>query len=66
MHPETPQHSSACLGTEKTGRLLLKFSVPCVLSMLVSALYNIVDQIFIGRASAIWATPPRLWSTPSR
>ena len=49
MHPETPQHSSACLGTEKTGRLLLKFSVPCVLSMLVSALYNIVDQIFIGQ-----------------
>ena len=28
---------------------LLKFSVPCVLSMLVSALYNIVDQIFIGQ-----------------
>lgn len=30
------------------GRLMLKFSIPCILSLLVSALYNIVDQIFIG------------------
>lgn len=34
--------------TAPVGRLLLKFAVPCVLAMLVSALYNIVDQIFIG------------------
>ncbi len=33
-------------------KLLLKFSIPCVLAMLVSALYNIVDQIFIGNSSA--------------
>ena len=33
-------------------KLLLKFGVPCVLAMLVSALYNIVDQIFIGNSSA--------------
>lgn len=32
--------------------LLLKFSIPCVLAMLVSALYNIVDQIFIGNSTA--------------
>ncbi len=38
------------LGTEKIGKLMLKFSVPCVLSLLVSALYNIVDQIFIGHS----------------
>lgn len=38
------------LGTEKISRLMLKFSVPCVLSLLVSALYNIVDQIFIGNS----------------
>ncbi len=31
-------------------KLLFKFAVPCVLGMLVSALYNIVDQIFIGRS----------------
>lgn len=29
-------------------KLLLKFAIPCVLAMLVSALYNIVDQIFLG------------------
>lgn len=32
--------------------LLLKFSIPCILAMLVSALYNIVDQIFIGNSTA--------------
>ena len=37
------------LKDEKIGKLLLRFSVPCVLSLLVSALYNIVDQIFIGQ-----------------
>ena len=38
------------LGKEKISKLMLKFSVPCVLSLLVSALYNIVDQIFIGNS----------------
>lgn len=38
------------LGTEKISKLMVKFSVPCVLSLLVSALYNIVDQIFIGNS----------------
>ena len=33
-------------------KLLLKFSIPCILAMLVSALYNIVDQIFIGNSVA--------------
>ncbi len=37
-------------GEEKISRLILKFSVPCVLSLLVSALYNIIDQIFIGNS----------------
>ena len=36
--------------TQPIGKLLLKFSVPCVLSMLVSALYNIVNQVFIGQS----------------
>ena len=35
------------LGSEKIGRLVRHFAVPCVISMLVAALYNIVDQIFI-------------------
>lgn len=37
------------LGKEKIGKLMLKFSVPCIISLLVNSLYNIVDQIFIGR-----------------
>lgn len=38
------------LGTEKVSKLLLRFSVPCIISLLISALYNIVDQIFIGNS----------------
>ncbi len=38
------------LGEEKISRLLLKFSVPCVMGLLISAFYNIVDQIFIGNS----------------
>lgn len=37
------------LGTEPVGRLLRKFAVPAIISMLVTSLYNIVDQFFIGR-----------------
>lgn len=37
------------LGTEKIGKLLIKFSIPGIISMVVNALYNIVDQIFIGQ-----------------
>ena len=36
------------LGTEKIKKLIIKFSIPCIISMLVNSLYNIVDQIFIG------------------
>ncbi len=42
--------TSQFLGTEKISKLMLRFSIPCVLSLLVSALYNIVDQIFIGNS----------------
>ena len=38
------------LGEEKISKLLIKFSVPCVMGLLISALYNIVDQIFIGNS----------------
>ena len=38
------------LGKEKILKLMLKFSIPCVLSLVVSALYNIVDQIFVGNS----------------
>ncbi len=36
------------LGTERIGKLIRKFSIPCIISMVVNALYNMVDQIFIG------------------
>lgn len=42
--------TSQFLGEEKISKLMLKFSIPCVLSLLVSALYNIVDHIFIGNS----------------
>ncbi|MDO4311517.1 MAG: MATE family efflux transporter [Eubacteriales bacterium] len=37
------------LATEKVGKLIAKFAIPAIISMLVSSLYNIVDQIFIGQ-----------------
>ena len=37
------------LGKEKIGKLIRKFSIPCIISLLVNSLYNIVDQIFIGQ-----------------
>ena len=40
------------LGEEKIGNLIRRFSIPCVISMVVAALYNIVDQIFIGWSEA--------------
>ncbi len=40
--------SSNYLGTEKVGTLLRKFAVPCIFSLIISCLYNIVDQIFVG------------------
>lgn len=36
------------LGTESIGKLLVKYSVPAIIGMMVNALYNIVDRIFIG------------------
>ena len=38
------------LGEEKIPKLLFKFSIPCVMGLLIGALYNIVDQIFIGNS----------------
>lgn len=43
------QNANHYLAEESIGKLMLKFSIPCIMSLLVSALYNIVDQIFIGR-----------------
>jgi len=37
------------LGEENIGKLLIKFSVPAIIGMLVNGLYNVVDRVFIGR-----------------
>ena len=38
------------LGEAPIGKLMAKFAVPSIIAMLVGALYNIVDQLFIGHA----------------
>ncbi len=45
------EHSNQYLGTEPIGKLMQQYALPCVISLLVGALYNIVDQIFIANAS---------------
>lgn len=45
------QKSNTFLETEPIGTLMRKYAVPCVISLLVAALYNIVDQIFIANAT---------------
>ena len=42
------------LATEKIGKLMAKFCIPAVVGMVVSALYNFVDQIFIGHGVGIY------------
>ncbi len=42
--------SNAFLENEPVGRLMRKYAIPCIISLLVAALYNIVDQIFIANA----------------
>ena len=45
------ESSNEFLGTERIGKLMQKYAIPCIISLLVGALYNIVDQIFIANAS---------------
>ena len=42
------------LGTEKISKLIKRFAIPCIISLVVSSLYNIVDQIFIRTGSWIF------------
>ena len=39
------------LGAERVSKLMRQYAIPCIISLLVGALYNIVDQIFIANAS---------------
>lgn len=44
------QNNQSYLATEKVGKLMGKYAIPCIISLLIGALYNIVDQIFIANA----------------
>ena len=39
------------LGEARIGKLMRQYAIPCIISLLVGALYNIVDQVFIANAS---------------
>ena len=45
------EHSNQFLGTERITTLMKRYAIPCIISLLVGALYNIVDQIFIANAA---------------
>ena len=45
------QNTNHSFGTEHIGKLMRQYAIPCIISLLVGALYNIVDQIFIANAS---------------
>ena len=45
------EHGNQFLGTERVDKLMRQYAIPCIISLLVGALYNIVDQIFIANAS---------------
>lgn len=44
------ENNQSYLATEKVGKLMSQYAIPCIISLLVGALYNIVDQIFIANA----------------
>ncbi|WP_195945578.1 MATE family efflux transporter [Paraclostridium bifermentans] len=46
-------NSKNILGTESIGRLLLKYSVPAIIGMMINALYNVVDRVFIGNIPGV-------------
>ena len=50
MNKQTSKLQNNPLGTQPVNKLLQQFAIPSIIAMLVSALYNIVDQFFIGRS----------------
>ena len=55
--------ANSFLEMEKLGTLMRRYSIPCIISLLVAALYNIVDQIFIATPiiSALTAMRQTRW-----
>ena len=54
------------LETERISKLMARYAVPCIISLLVAALYNIVDQIFIANADYLgpMEMQPTRWYSP--
>lgn len=52
----TNTNSSSIFNEENIGKLILKFAIPGVISLLVNSVYNIADQIFIGRGVGLYGT----------
>ncbi len=46
-------NSQQILGTEPIGKLLLRYSLPAIIGMMVNGLYNVVDRIFIGNMPGV-------------
>ena len=59
------QKANTFLETERIGKLMAKYAVPCVISLLVAALYNIVDQILLPTQTILVPTEtlPIRWSS---
>ena len=49
MSEESIKINENYIENEKISKLIMKFSIPCVIAMVVNALYSTVDQIFIGQ-----------------
>ncbi len=49
------EKENAFLGEERVGKLLRMFAIPCVLSLIIQSLYNLVDQIYIGHCETLGA-----------
>jgi Na+-driven multidrug efflux pump len=47
----TISNNANSLANGKVGKLLWKYALPCVIALLITALYNVVDQIFIGNSA---------------
>ncbi len=45
------------LGTERIGKLLVQYSIPAIIGMTITSLYNIIDSIFIGHGVGPMALP---------
>lgn len=52
----TKTNCGSIFNEENIGKLILKFAVPGIISLLVNSIYNIVDQIFIGRGVGLYGT----------